>query len=386
MLFRSNVTGLLAKNYTLLSRVQKGKLTIGKATLTVAAQDENREYGEDNPVFSPVFTGFRNGQKLSDIGLVGTPQMSTTARKDSDVGQYDIVTEVDGLSSKNYAFAVRTLPGKLTIGKATLTVAAQNATREYGVENPVFVPVYEGFKNGDDVAKAGLNREPGLSTSATIGTAVGNYEISADITGMVSKNYAIAARNAKGVLTISKAPLYVAAKNASRAYGEQNPAFEAVYTGFRNSDKLEAIGLIGAPEFSTNATESSPVGKYDIEASVTGVLANNYAIQSNVQKGALSIGKSMITVTVNDGSRIYGDANPAFSVTYNGFRNSDTYQTSQISGEPAYATLATVSSSVGNYAVNASMGTLSAPNYDFTFVSGKLSVTKATLKVYADYL
>ena len=76
----------------------------------------------------------------------------------------------------------------------------------------------------------------------------------------------------------------------------------------------------------------------------------------------------------------------SFSVTYSGFRNSDTYQTSQISGQPAYATLATVSSSVGNYAVNASMGTLSAPNYDFTFVSGKLSVTKATLKVYADYL
>ena len=147
----ANVTGLLARNYALLSRVQKGKLTIGKAALTVAAQDESREYGEDNPAFSPVFTGFRNGQKLSDIGLVGTPQMSTTARKDSDVGQYDIVTVVDGLSSKNYVFAVRTLPGKLTIGKATLTVAAQNATREYGVENPVFVPVYEGFKNGDDV-------------------------------------------------------------------------------------------------------------------------------------------------------------------------------------------------------------------------------------------
>ena len=221
MLFRSitaNVTGLLAKNYALMSRVQKGKLTIGKATLTVAAQDESREYGEDNPAFSPVFTGFRNGQKLSDIGLVGTPQMSTTARKDSDVGEYDIVTVVDGLSSKNYSFSVRALSGKLTIGKATLTVSAQDASREYGLENPDFVAVYEGFKNSDDIAKANVNKAPGLSTSATAASEVGNYDISADVSGMSSNNYSFVSKAVKGKLTIGKAPLYVYAKDASREY------------------------------------------------------------------------------------------------------------------------------------------------------------------------
>ena len=139
------------------------------------------------------------------------------------------------------ALAVRALSGKLNIGKATLTVSAQDASREYGLENPDFVAVYEGFKNSDDIAKANVNKAPGLSTSATAASEVGDYDISADVSGMESKNYSIVSKAAKGKLTIGKAPLYVHAKDASREYGVENPVFEADYSGFRNSERLEDI-------------------------------------------------------------------------------------------------------------------------------------------------
>ena len=44
------------------------------------------------------------------------------------------------------------LEGTLTVGKAMLTVTANNATRAYGTTNPPFTATYSGFTNGDDTS------------------------------------------------------------------------------------------------------------------------------------------------------------------------------------------------------------------------------------------
>jgi hypothetical protein len=70
----------------------------------------------------------------------------------------------------------------------------------------------------------------------------------------------------------------------------------------------------------------------------------------------------------------FGTTNPSFTYTMTGFVNGDT-QASATSGTPSLTTSAITSSPVGNYAITATVGTLSAANYTFIFVNGTLEVT-----------
>src|SRR5439155_910004 len=98
------------------------------------------------------------------------------------------------------------------------------------------------------------------------------------------------------------------------------------------------------------------------------------------------ITKATLTVTADDKNRTYGDANPTFTASYSGFKNSETLATSGVTGSPSLTTTATATSSVAGspYTITAAIGTLAAGNYSFTFVSGNLTITKATLTVTAD--
>ncbi|MBA1376226.1 MBG-2 domain-containing protein, partial [Sphingomonas ursincola] len=84
-------------------------------------------------------------------------------------------------------------------------------------------------------------------------------------------------------------------------------------------------------------------------------------------------------MTADNATREYGLANPAFTGTISGLRAGDT--ASVVSGL-AYGTAANTGSAVGSYAITASGG--SATNYDFAYVPGTLTITKALLTVTAD--
>jgi hypothetical protein len=58
-------------------------------------------------------------------------------------------------------------------------------------------------------------------------------------------------------LVVSPAPLTVTASNASRVYGQANPAFTGTITGLQNGDNITAT-------YSCSATSNSPVGTYAI--------------------------------------------------------------------------------------------------------------------------
>src|SRR5207244_10453453 len=64
------------------------------------------------------------------------------------------------------------------------------------------------------------------------------------------------------------------------------------------------------------------------------------------------------------------------TASYMGFVNNES--ASVFSGVPSLTTTATVTSSVGGYAITAGAGTLAATNYDFSFVNGTLTINKAT--------
>jgi MBG domain (YGX type) len=87
--------------------------------------------------------------------------------------------------------------------------------------------------------------------------------------------------------------------------------------------------------------------------------------------------------TANGAARDYGDANPALSGSFSGFKNG---QTAADFGGDIWTTLATQTSNVGNYAITGGL-TTAAPNYVITQAAGNataLTVNPATLTYVAD--
>ena len=133
---------------------------------------------------------------------------STAATISSPVGSYAIVPVATGTNLANYTVVYAN--GTLSIGQATLTVTAGNASRAYGVANPSFSASAVGAVGGDTFTFT-------ESTTATTTSPVGSYPIVPVATGANLANYTVVYAN--GTLTIGQATLTVTAGNASRAYG-----------------------------------------------------------------------------------------------------------------------------------------------------------------------
>ena len=66
----------------------------------------------------------------------------------------------------------------------------------------------------------------------------------------------------------------ITAKDCTRYVGEENPAFEAEYSGFKNSETSEVLSM--QPSFTCEANAESEAGEYPIV--VSGAEAQNYEI------------------------------------------------------------------------------------------------------------
>jgi sugar lactone lactonase YvrE len=125
---------------------------------------------------------------------------------------------------------------------------------------------------------------------------------------------------------------------------------------------------------STVATPSSPAGAYSIVPVATGAnLANYNVVYVN---GTLTVDKATLTVTPNNQSIVSESALPLLSATITGFVNGD--PPTVVTGLPALTTTATSSSPAGSYPIVATLGTLAAANYSFTFGTGTLTITPAS--------
>ncbi|MBU0801179.1 MAG: hypothetical protein KKA05_09270, partial [Alphaproteobacteria bacterium] len=352
--------GASADNYDFI--YVDGSLNITKATLNATVQNTTREYGDANPAFNIVYSGFRNGDTIGVINTTATATTAATAL--SNVGNY-VITGA-GAVDNNYAFNY--INGTLSVTKAMLTATADDATRIYGDANPALTVSYSGFKNSD--TSSVLNTQAVATTAATVTTGAGTAAIVAS--GAADDNYNFT--YVDGALTISKALLTVTADNQTKTYGDANPAFTASYSGFKNSETV--TDLITNASATTAADLLSSVGTYSIAAS--GATSNNYDFA--YVDGVLSIGKATLNATVQNATREYGDVNPAFNIVYTGFRNGDTE--GHIDSMAAVSTAATLTSDVGNYVITGAGGTDN--NYDFNYIDGTLAITKAMLTATAN--
>jgi len=112
---------------------------------------------------------------------------------------------------------------------------------------------------------------------------------------------------------------------------------------------------------------------------LSGADAGDYTLAQPSATG--NITAATITVTANNKTKTYGAANPALTASYSGFVNSE--DTNVLSGVLNLTTTADIDSPVGPYTISVTNGTLSAMNYDFTFIAGQLTITQAVVTVPA---
>ncbi len=210
---------LTATNYAL--SFVNGALVINPATLTITANSTNRLYGGANPTFGYTPNGFVNGDTPSVLS--GSPGLTTTATSASPVGSYTITATSGSLGAANYGFNF--VNGLLTVGKATLTVAANNTNRVYGQANPVFTATYSGFQNGETLATSGVTGSPSLTTAANASSPVpGPYSIISASGTLAANNYSFGFVN--GQLAVAMA------STAGAVVSSTNPALPSVAVTF----------------------------------------------------------------------------------------------------------------------------------------------------------
>ncbi len=169
--------------------------------------------------------------------------------------------------------------------------------------------------------------------------------------------------------------LRVDTANASRVYGDANPAFSYSIYGLHAGD---TSSILSGLSLSTAATTSSAVGSYAILASggtATSVSGQAYRIVDAA--GALTVTARPITVAADAQNRVYGDANPllTYRIGGPGLVNGDA-----LSG--GLATAAAATSNVGAYAIT--QGTLANANYSIAYTGADLTVTARPITVAAD--
>ena len=192
--------------------------------------------------------------------------------------------------------------GVLTVAKATLSVTAANTTRVYGAANPSFTGTISGAQNGDAF-------DATYATSATATSAVGSYSIVPTLVDLGGKaaNYSIILSN--GILSVTRAPLTIAAADITRGFGSPNPPLTGTITGLLNGDNITAT-------YTTDATQSSEVGSYAIIPAAVDPnnKLGNYSLTLDI--GTLSIVPAgVVSISIIGGqAHVFGSADP--NVTY----------------------------------------------------------------------
>ena len=351
-----------SKNYTAASKTIK--IPVNKAQLTVTADNATRPYGSANPTFTLSYTGFVNGE--TEAALAVKPTATCSATSTSPAGTYDITAA--GGKSDNYSFSYK--KGTLTItsssvqisispigekkyGDAAFDLQATSSNQETPITYTVADPTVARIDNGRvTILKAG-------STTITARQAA-------------SANYGEA--SASTPLVIKKASLTASVNNATRRYGEENPAFSFSYKGFVNGE-TEAV-LAVKPTATCEATPISQAGKYDI--SISGGNDENYDISCT--SGTLTIEKALLTATVEQTTRRYGEENPTFALIYKGFANNETE--SVLTSLPSATCNASPVSPAGKYDITVNGG--NDENYEIECINSSLVIEKAVLTVTAD--
>ncbi len=350
-----SISGATSNNYTITSTA--GTLTVVQGSQSVTFNSlAAKTYGDADFTLS--------GTSSSGLPVVYTSSDASIATVTGNnvhilkAGSVTITASQAGNSNYNAATSVQQT---FTINPAALTISADNQSKAYNTANPVLTVSYSGFVNGD--TPASLTTQPTASTTATTASSVGTYPIS--VSGAANNNYTITYVN--GVFTIGQStPTVTFNALSAKTYGDADFTLAA-----SSSNGLPITYTSSNPTVATVDASGTVHILSAGTAVITAVQAGNanYSPSNSVQQ-ILTVNKALLTITANSQSKTYGSANPAFTVSYSGFVNGDTY--TSLTTQPTIGTTATATSATGTYPITVSGA--ASNNYNITSVNSLLFV------------
>jgi hypothetical protein len=298
-------------------------------------------YSSNNPAVATVVNG--------DIHITGVGIATITASQASD-GFYAAVS----------------VDQQLTVNKANLTIQADDKAKPQGDPNPALTITYTGFVNGETASV--LTTPASISTTATASSPAGTYPIS--VSGATATNYNITFVN--GTLTVTPRQAQTISFNALpvKTYGNAdfaagasstNNTIPVTYTSSNSSVATISgnnIHIVGAGTATITASQAS----------------NAFYFAAPDVSQTLTVNKANLTVKALDTSKIYGQSNPPFTITYSGFVLGES--TSALTTLPTASTIANANTAPGYYPIDLSGGV--ANNYNFVYTSGRLTIYPAS--------
>lgn len=402
-------------------------LTIIPAQLTLTVLDAEKTFGQSDPAFKVSFDGFIDGDGPEDLsgGLVFARDAG------EDAGTYEITAS--GLSSPRYEITY--LPGTLFINPLIISVEALPASKTYGDADPDLVFDFLPDLIGSDTFSGELQREAG-EAAGTYPIAQGSLSLSPNYTISFSGNIFSISPAPLQVSVADTVKTYGDADPAyqllfegfrfeddasvlsgepefSREPGEDTGTYSVVASALSSpdyeltflpgqlsiiplgititaDDAFKQLGfddppltfsfspdLIGTDTFSGSLAREvgEAVGEYAIlQGSLS--LSDNY--ETEFIPGIFEILPGGLVIRTNASSKIFGQADPEFSVSYIGFVGDDDEDV--LEGELTFSRAA--GEDVGQYPVLPAG--LSSTEYEITFLPGNLSISPLGIVVSPD--
>ena len=254
-------------------------------------------------------------------------------------------------------------------GSVTVTVSVGNKTTPTVTKWPTAGVIYIGQTLASSVLTGGTASVAGTFawTTPTTAPPAGADAEGVTFTPTDTADYnTVAGSVTVTVNTATGKVLTVAANSQSRTYGAANSALTYAITGFVNGDTIAVVS--GKAACTTTAAPASAVGKYPITCTQGTLSATNYTFQ--FISGSFAVTAAPLALVANDVTRVYGDANPAFTGKVTGAVNGDTFTES-------FTTSATTTSNVGTYPIDPSVKGTNLADYVPTAQEGALTISQA---------
>ena len=172
--------------------------------------------------------------------------------------------------------------------------------------------------------------------------------------------------NASTTFTINPKAVTVTAGNQTKSYGDADPELTATIDGLVTGESEELI------VYTISREEGNAVGSsYAITPSGE-VAQGNYTV--TYVPGTLTVTPKAVTVTADNKTKTYGDADPPLTVTIDGLVTGESeslisYTISRATGE-----------TVGSYTITAT-GETAQGNYTVTYPTGTLTISKRPVRI-----
>ena len=364
-----------ARNYILKTDTLLATAAINQKTITITANSDSRKYDGTaltNSGYS-ITDDLVGGDALDTVTITGTITDYVEGGVANVVGEVTIRNSEGADVTGNYNI-VR-VDGKLMIEKRVVQVTAGSGSKEYdgtALTNPAW-----SLTGGDGfVGSEGFSSVTVTGSQTNVGTSANTITGYEFLPGTNADNYTIELVAGTLTVTASGDQLVITTGSASKTYdGTALTHGEWSVTGLQSGDRI-VVTVNGSQ---TNAGQSeNTVASYTIYNSADENVTDNYG-NIAIVTGTLTVTRREVTITVDSAQKVYdGTAltleDDAYQIS-GSFADGEGMDTVTIDGSQTF-----VGSSDSTLAYTLNDRT-NADNYTITVVSGRLTVTKASIAI-----